>query len=554
MSLTLAKAANCVLLLWGCLFCLVAALAFWNAKNYNAGKRRWMIVMQLTTAVMMLSDAGSLVFDGVPSRVGWWMVRISNCVLFCLTDITMLAFTQYLCACLLTPEETRTFKRVRTARTAGWIGVGLVLLTQVTGLYYSFDAANVYHRGAGYWISLVIPVACMLADSSLLFQYRQRISRRQLAAMGSYIMLPLVGCVIQAVHYGWSLISLTVGISMILMFLVSTGEQNEELRQLETSRAQIAEKLEIATMLNRCVEKLSDGTDMDNALNSLMEAVRDYFKADRSYLFEIISDQNTMVNTYEAVDAGVTPQIDNLQELPVDCIAHWMAAFQKEQVYYMDSLEQEKGYPSYEVLHPQNIWRLLAMPLCRGGQVIGFLGLDNPREHEQDATLLASIQFFVTNTLDRRDQQRYLKRMGYYDMLTRLKNRNSYIERLNEWKQIGLEQVGGVYVDLNGLKKTNDTLGHEAGDALICRTASVLEAVFPGQAYRIGGDEFVVLMQGIPQETFEEKVKQFRAELQRQNVDAAVGMVWEPHTRDAEVLLRRADERMYEEKQKMKAL
>lgn len=254
----------------------------------------------------------------------------SNLVLFCLTDITMLAFTQYLCACLLTPEETRSFKRVRAARTAGWVGVGLVVLTQFTGLYYSFDAANVYHRGAGFGISLMIPVACMLADSSLLLQYRQRISRRQLVAIGSYIMLPLVGSLIQTVHYGWSLISVMVGISMILMFLVSMNEQNEELRELEMSRAQIAEKLEIATMLNRCVEKLSDGTDMDNALNNLMEVVRDYFKADRSYLFEIMPDQNTLFNTYEAVDAGVTPQIDNLQEIPVDCITHWMTAFKKE--------------------------------------------------------------------------------------------------------------------------------------------------------------------------------------------------------------------------------
>ena len=84
--------------------------------------------------------------------------------------------------------------------------------------------------------------------------------------------------------------------------------------------------------------------------------------------------------------------------------------------------------------------------------------------------------------------------------------------------------------------------------------ASALEAVFPGQAYRIGGDEFVVLLQDIPQKTFEGKVKQFREELRRQDVSAAVGMVWEPQTREAEVLLRRADERMYEEKQKMKAL
>ena len=554
MSLTLAQVINCMLLVWGCLFCLVAALSFWNAKNYNAEKRRWMIVMQLTAAVMLLSDAAANLFDGRPGPVGWWMVRLANFVLFLLTDTTMLAFTRYLCVCVLTPEETRTFKRVLAARVVGWVGVGLVVLTQFTGLYYSFDAANVYHRGAGFWVSLTIPVGCMLADSSLLLQYWKRISTRQLAAIGSYIVLPLVGASIQTVHYGWSLISLTVGISMILMFLVSTSEQDEELRKLATSRAQIAEKLEIATMLNRCVERLSDGTDKDQAIQNLMVVVREYFKADRSYLFEMEPQKNMLINTYEAVAEGVTPQIDNLQEVPVECIAHWMERFAREEIYYIDDLEQEKGLPSYDILAPQNIWRLLAMPMCRGGQVIGFLGLDNPREHEQDPTLLSSIQFFVTNTLEQRDQQRYLRRLGYYDMLTHLKNRNSYMERLNRWKQTGLEQVGGIYIDLNGLKKMNDTQGHEAGDALICRMAQALEVVFPQRAYRIGGDEFVVVLPNLPEVAFAAKVQQLRDEMQRRDVSAAVGAVWVRHTDDVEALLRQADDCMYQEKEKMKRM
>ena len=119
MGLTLAQVINCMLLVWGCLFCLVAALTFWNAKNYNAEKRLWMILMQLTAAVMLLSDAAANLFDGVPGPVGWWTVRIANFWLFLLTDTTMLAFTRYLCVCVLTPEETRSFKRVQAARIVG---------------------------------------------------------------------------------------------------------------------------------------------------------------------------------------------------------------------------------------------------------------------------------------------------------------------------------------------------------------------------------------------------------------------------------------------------
>ena len=48
-------------------------------------------------------------------------------------------------------------------------------------------------------------------------------------------------------------------------------------------------------------------------------------------------------------------------------------------------------------------------------------------------------------------------------------------------------------MDLNGLKRCNDCFGYAAGDALICRVADVLNDVFPGEACRIGGDEFVVI-------------------------------------------------------------
>lgn len=552
MNLTMTQSVNSIFLLSGSLFCLIAALSFWWGKNFEKRARRWMICMQLSASLLLCSDAMAYIFRGAPGRVGYWMVRASNFLVFFALDVTLLFFVRYVNSCLFREEECRGIKRSRIAEANCVLGMALGVISQFTGLYYTFDADNFYHRAAGYPISMLIPVVTMLLEASLLLQYRKRISRSLFLATGSYIVLPLAGAAIQLRYYGPSFINLMIGISMILMFLVSISEQNREVRRLEASKAQIAEKLEIATMLNRCVEKLSDGTDKNQALSNLMEVVRDYFQADRSYLFEMVPGKNVLVNTYESVAEGIVPQIDNLQEVPVDVVARWIEAFRQNKVYYMADLEQEKGHESYEMLQVQNVYRLLAVPVCRNGQIVGFLGLDNPREHEQDPTLLASIRFFLSNSLEQRDQQLYLQRLSYYDQLTHLQNRNGYMEQLNAWKQSPQEQVGGIYVDLNGLKHTNDTQGHEAGDALICRMAAALEAVFPGQAYRIGGDEFVVVLRGTPQATFEEQVRQFRTEMQRQDVSAAVGAVWVEQTADLEELMRQADDRMYQEKEKMK--
>ena len=542
---------NSILLLWGSLFCGVAGLSFWIKKSYKTEKKKWMHRMQFSASALLLCDGMAYLFEGRPGRLGCWMVHVSNFGVFFLVELTLLLFHRYICATLLTPEEKMTLMRVKLVRAICWVGLALVVISQFTGLYYTFDAANVYHRAVGYPISMCLPMLAMLLDASLLMQYETRISSLMLLAMSSYFVLPLIAASIQAVHYGWALIDMAIGISMVLMFLVAAKEQNEELLQLETSRAQLAEKLEIATVLNRCVEKLSgSGHDLDKATHELLGVINDYFCADRSYVFELDTARDVAVNTHEFVRDGVSAEKDNLREVPMKVISSWMEAFERDGIYFMENVEQVKGAEQYNELKRQSVQSLLAVPLQREKHIIGFLGVDNPRAHSQDPTLLSSIQFFVTNSLEQKKVQEKLYRLSYQDTLTGLDNRNRYMELLEAGKGLTLEQAGGIYMDLNGLKHCNDRLGHAAGDALICRAADALNEVFPGEACRIGGDEFVVICCPVTQERFEQQVADLRAALARRDVDAAVGSVWEPVVEDMDAFLHEADERMYREKEK----
>ena len=542
---------NSILLLWGSLFCGVAGLSFWIKKSYKTEKKKWMHRMQFSASALLLCDGMAYLFEGRPGRLGCWMVHVSNFGVFFLVELTLLLFHRYICATLLTPEEKRTLMRVKLVRAICWVGLALVVVSQFTGLYYTFDAANVYHRAVGYPISMCLPMLAMLLDASLLMQYETRISSLMLLAMGSYFVLPLIAASIQAVHYGWALIDMAIGISMVLMFLVAAKEQNEELLQLETSRAQLAEKLEIATVLNRCVEKLSgSGHDLNKATHELLGVINDYFCADRSYVFELDTARDVVVNTHEFVRDGVSAEKDNLREVPMEVISSWMEAFERKGIYFMENVEQVKGAEQYNELKRQSVQSLLAVPLQREKHIIGFLGVDNPRAHSQDPTLLSSIQFFVTNSLEQKKVQEKLYRLSYQDTLTGLDNRNRYMELLEAGKGIVLEQAGGIYMDLNGLKHCNDRLGHAAGDALICRAADALNEVFPGEACRIGGDEFVVVRSPVSQERFEQQVADLRAALARRDVDAAIGSVWKPVVEDVAAFLHEADERMYREKEK----
>lgn len=104
---------------------------------------------------------------------------------------------------------------------------------------------------------------------------------------------------------------------------------------------------------------------------------------------------------------------------------------------------------------------------------------------------------FTTQSIDgmKKEKERLLK-ISSYDELTMLFNRRAYSEKLVSLKEHNNKNATVMVFDVNQLKHVNDTLGHPAGDELICGASAVLKTVFDpiGSCYRIGGDEFIVIL------------------------------------------------------------
>jgi len=115
--------------------------------------------------------------------------------------------------------------------------------------------------------------------------------------------------------------------------------------------------------------------------------------------------------------------------------------------------------------------------------------------HEHDWSL---VQVALTDITARKKAEAYLEYLGTHDVLTKLLNRTFYVDEMNRLERNGPHPVTIVIADLNGLKATNDALGHGAGDGLLRRVGEVLNTLVdkPYSAARIGGDEFAVLMPG----------------------------------------------------------
>ena len=540
-----------VALLWGGCFCLTAAFCLSMGNDYNREKRNWMIWMELSAAALLCCDAAAWFVQGTPGEASHLIMVAANFVVYAGLYLVLFLFNRYVGCYLREDGRLCAPKRSRTVDITCAVGIGLVFVSQFSPLFYYIDAQNIYHRSDTFPLSMVLLLIGMGTETTMMAQFCQKLTMGRRIAMFGCVVLPLSVAACQVFQDDISLISLSVGASMILLFVVATSAQNRELAVSERTKEQIRQRLEIDTVLNSCVGKLNSDTDIDVGINNLLATVNDYFQADRTYVFEIDPDRDVLINTFESIcGQEVSAQMDNLQEVPVSVIEVWMQNFRQGRSYYMSDLEQERGQPSYEMLKAQQVWRLLAVPLMKGGAVVGFLGVDNPRAHYDDATLLSSIQFFVTNSLDRKKQQAYLEKLSYRDMLTGLYNRNRYIERLEAYKQVQDQQIGAIYIDLNGLKKVNDEQGHRAGDELIVRAAGTIAGIFAEDAYRVGGDEFVAILLDVSREEFARKTEQLRRQMQENSVDASIGGVWQASTENLEDLLRRADENMYREKKR----
>lgn len=540
-----------VALLWGGCFCLTAAFCLSMGNDHNREKRNWLLWMELSAAALLCCDAAAWFVQGTPGEASHLIMVATNFVVYAGLYLVLFLFNHYVGCYLREDGRLCAPKRSRTVDITCAVGIGLVFVSQFSPLLYYIDAQNIYHRSDAFPLSMMLLLIGMGTETTMMAQFYQKLTMGRRIAMFGCVVLPLSVAACQVFQDDISLISLSVGASMILLFVVATSAQNRELAVSERTKEQIRQRLEIATMLNSCVGKLNSDTDIDVGINNLLATVNGYFQADRTYVFEIDPDRDVLINTFEYIcGQEVSAQMDNLQEVPVSVIKVWMQNFRQGRSYYMSDLEQERGQPSYEMLKAQQVWRLLAVPLMKGGAMVGFLGVDNPRAHYDDATLLASIQFFVTNSLDRKKQQAYLEKLSYRDMLTGLYNRNRYIERLEAYKQVQDQQIGAIYIDLNGLKKVNDERGHRAGDELIVRAAGTIAGIFAEDAYRVGGDEFVVILLDVSREDFARKTEQLRRQMQENSVDASIGGVWQASTENLENLLRLADENMYREKKR----
>lgn len=177
---------------------------------------------------------------------------------------------------------------------------------------------------------------------------------------------------------------------------------------------------------------------------------------------------------------------------------------------------------------------------------------------------LLFISFYIemTQKMMQENERLFLIRSAYTDELTQLHNRRYCIEYMNKLRGEKTFDYTVVCFDLNNLKKVNDTYGHAKGDLLIRSAAEVLVETFGehGIVARMGGDEFIAVMNTADKSKAAALMEQFQANIEKKNrqvegleLSIACGYAFgEESGEDIEKVYQVADNRMYEHKKQMK--
>ncbi len=175
---------------------------------------------------------------------------------------------------------------------------------------------------------------------------------------------------------------------------------------------------------------------------------------------------------------------------------------------------------------------------------------------------------FENMQLQLREHQKLQYLLAYRDSLTGMRNTTSYKVWVTDFdKEIESKNAdfGVIVLDINYLKETNDKYGHDVGNKLIVAAANLISGIFKrSPAFRIGGDEFLVILQNRDLENYEMLCAQFdqecasaciEAEEERIPIRVARGFAkYEADTDRTFVdVFNRADDAMYKHKREMKS-
>lgn len=188
-----------------------------------------------------------------------------------------------------------------------------------------------------------------------------------------------------------------------------------------TDRKMAEEKIKYLSDLQNLIMTIAsdyinlDIDKVDQAVNESLESMGRFVKADRAYIFEYDWEEMHASNIFEWCETGISPEIDNLQKVPLSEMKLWVEVHKKKETIFIENVDElDYDDPVKQLLEPQGISSLIAIPVISNGDCCGFVGFDWVNSYhvysDEERNLLWVYSQVFTNLKNRQNLEQTLIR------------------------------------------------------------------------------------------------------------------------------------------------
>ncbi|MCP4216273.1 MAG: diguanylate cyclase, partial [bacterium] len=263
------------------------------------------------------------------------------------------------------------------------------------------------------------------------------------------------------------------------------------------------------------IQEIKKQQDRLEKANQLIAAQNDILKR--------LSNINIRIGQLKDLDAILGVVVNSIIET-VDshrgAIVLFNLAGQIEDAYFTGTVGEEerelilKSIDEGKSQSPDAFNDYTVVDMIDNGEPIGRLFVHTP-EKAVEPSILELFLMQVNNYLQNLKLQRKLEELAQTDSLTGVFNRYYFDKQFKKESELSMrfgQPLSIIIIDVNGLKQANDNIGHEAGDLLLQKTASFLASNVStfDSIYRIGGDEFVIILYNCPENQLSIMIEMFK--------------------------------------------
>ncbi len=252
------------IMLFMCGMCGILAVMTALTKSLPKLTRRILIAMEVSAMLLLLFDRFAYIYRGDVSSLGFVMVRVSNCVVYVMSLFIPFLVTRFVNdICINEVGLKKTPALLVAADAVFGVGMALVVISQFTGLYYTFDANNNYQRAPLNVLCYAAPLIIVILQELTIFKNRKKVKKNIVVSIMISIALPMVSSVLQIFAYGVSIINMTTALVVCVFYtyalnFLSEAAERARIREIEFYK-QGREKE--AAMFKETTEALANAID-----------------------------------------------------------------------------------------------------------------------------------------------------------------------------------------------------------------------------------------------------------------------------------------------------